>query len=190
MGSGQLAVELLSWKSGLRRGAACVCTHTLPPPPREAGAQTAPVWTGPSFLRDPAAQGCVLTSCVSRPSLTRSVTLGRALPLRASLSGPPCPICTPGTESQGPLRALASAAGSVVVRISGVSVPWPRFKCRLCLSRCVCSGLLLNLHPCAHLEHGLMTVTMLVMTVMMLLMKVVTPWMEVMVPVVRVMAWC
>lgn len=43
--------------------------------------------------------------------------------------------------------------------------------------------------PCAHLDHGLMTVTMLVVTVMKLLTRVVTPRMEVTRLVKRVMAW-
>lgn len=157
-------------------------THS-PPPPKEAGAQTAPVRTGPSFLQDPITQGCVLASCV--PAIADwQCDFGPGPPSPGLL----VPFVLQGL-SPGPLRALVSAAGSVVVRISGFSIRWPRFKCGLCLSRCVSSDLLLNLHPCAHLEHGLMTVMMLVMTVMMLLMKVVTPWMEVMMLVVRVMAW-
>lgn len=78
-GTAELEIWAQAW------GCVCTLTHT-PPRPKEAGAQTAPVWTSPSLLRHPITQGCVLTSCVSRLSLTRSVTLGRALPLRASLS--------------------------------------------------------------------------------------------------------
>lgn len=69
-------------------------------------------------------------------------------------------------QVQGPLRALGSVAGSVVIRDSGFRVRWPGFKRSLCLFRCVSLGKLFNLLPCSALENGPVIAMMRTMMVM------------------------
>lgn len=92
-----------------------------------------------------------------RPGLRPDLPWAPALADSLCGFGPPCPVCTPGTGGQGPVRASGSAAGSVVVRVSGFRVRW--LSGGLCLFRCV--GYVTSI--CAHLENWLMKLVMLVM---------------------------
>ena len=120
VGSGHLAGELPSWKSGL---------STQPPPPPPPPTHT---HTFSLSLKETGAHRAVFSERLYHPglssgllsvlpSLTCSVTQGRTLP---SL-GLSVPFGTPGAELQGPLRAWGSLGGCVMARDSGVRVRWP-----------------------------------------------------------------
>lgn len=101
----------------------CVCAHThthSPHPLKGRRRADSTRVNGPIFSAGSHRPGlCPDLLCV--PALADSLC---DFGLGLSLSGPPCPICTLGTESQGPVRASDSAAGSVVVRVSGFRVRW------------------------------------------------------------------